>query len=244
MISIIMCSINPEKFAAVSKNFAAVLGPTPFEIIGIHDAKSLCEAYNRGIARSLGDTLIFCHDDIEIISPDLVPRIQRYLQSHDVLGCAGTTCLLDSKWITAGDPYIHGAVVYPIADAWPSDRFNLVMWGGAQSNLVGNVQALDGFFIVVKRSVLDVVRFDEENFDGFHVYDTDFTYAAYLAGFKIAVCKDFLVAHQSGGNFDEVYKIYGARFSQKYKDRLPTQASNTTKLAVARNLDRAQLLRL
>jgi hypothetical protein len=48
------------------------------------------------------------------------------------------------------------------------------------------------------------------------VYDTDFCYSAYLAGFRIAVCKDILIAHQSRGNFGEQFAAYGARFKEKY----------------------------
>jgi hypothetical protein len=36
------------------------------EIIGIHDARSLADGYNRGIAQSRGEHIILSHDDIEI----------------------------------------------------------------------------------------------------------------------------------------------------------------------------------
>ncbi len=242
MISIVICSINPEKFAAVSQNYAARMGSEPYEIIGIHDARSLSEGYNRGIAQSCGDIVIFCHDDIEILVPDFPALLRSRLQQFDVIGCAGTTCLINSAWIIAGDPYVHGVVAYPVADAWPSDRFNLMVWGSLKSTVVTDIQAMDGFFFAVNRRVLDTVRFDEQNFDGFHVYDTDFTFAAYLAGFKLAVCKDIVIAHQSGGNFGEEYLGYSARFTEKYQDHLSQQARNKYKMAVARDLDRTKIL--
>ena len=241
MISVIMCSINPAKFAAVSKNLADRMADAPFEIIGIHDARSLAEGYNRGIAQSSGDILIFCHDDIEIITPDFDVRIRQYLEANDVVGCAGTSCLIDSNWIYAGDPFVHGVVAYPADDAWPANRFDLVVWGGLNSATITGVQALDGFFMATNRRVVETIRFDESSFDGFHVYDTDFTFAAHLAGYKVAVCKDILIAHQSRGNFGEAYAAYAAKFMQKYRGRLPAQSHKSRKAAVARNLDRAQL---
>ncbi|MDP1679216.1 MAG: glycosyltransferase, partial [Candidatus Nitrotoga sp.] len=125
MLSIIICSINPGKFEFISKNYTELLGDALFEIIGIHDAQSLCEGYNRGITQSRGDILIFCHDDIEIISPDFYPRLRQYLQVYDVVGCAGTSHLVASNWGYAGDPYLHGTVAYPVAgDEWPGNRFD------------------------------------------------------------------------------------------------------------------------
>ena len=244
MISIIICSITPEKFVWVSSNFSTILGSVPYEIIGIHDAKSLTEGYNRGAAQSRGSILIFCHDDIEIITPDFYPRICQYLKIYDVVGCAGTSRLIDSRWAHAGDPFVHGIVAYPATDNWPSDRFNLVMFGGVRSVVVEGIQALDGFFFAVNRRVLDVVHFDEQNFDGFHCYDTDFTFAAYLSGFRLAVCKDILIAHKSNGDYGEGYTIMGTRFMKKYQRHLPAQAHNKYHMALAKNLDRTQMLSL
>ena len=72
-ISIIICSADPQLFAKVCANYRpALLRSVSHEIIGIHDACSLCEGYNRGIARASGDVLVFSHDDIEIVTPDLL----------------------------------------------------------------------------------------------------------------------------------------------------------------------------
>jgi len=244
MISIIICSVTAHKFALVTANFKAVLGTVPYEVIGIHDAKSLSEGYNRGIARSRGDIVIFCHDDIEILTPAFYQLLCKYLETYDVVGCAGTDRLIESAWFGAGDPFIHGAVAYPAIDAWPCDRYHVQIWGDLKLLEVPEIQALDGFFFAVKRAVLDHVKFDEVNFDGFHVYDTDFTFAAYLSGFRLAVCKDILIAHQSYGNFNAEYQTYRARFAEKYRDRLSALERNRSKCGLARNLDRSQILRL
>lgn len=244
MISIIICSIDPGKFAAVSKNFADRMGDAPFEIIGIHDARSLSEGYNRGIARSRGDVLIFCHDDIEILTPDFHSRIRGHLQTHDLVGCAGTSCLIDSKWAYAGDPYIHGIVAYPEDDAWPASRFFTLVWGGFGRAVVEDIQALDGLFLAVNRRVLEAIRFDDVTFDGFHLYDLDFTYAAYLAGFRIAIFKDILIVHKSRGSYGDEWTPYADKFMQKYQGRLPVLAPSTRKVAVAKHLDRAETLHL
>jgi hypothetical protein len=46
------------KFAAASANLSKLLSGEQFEFIRIDDAKSMCEGYNRGVARSRGETVI------------------------------------------------------------------------------------------------------------------------------------------------------------------------------------------
>ena len=244
LISIVVCSNDPRKFAAISKNLADRLGDASFEVIGIHDARFLAEGYNRGVDQSAGDIVILCYDDIEIVTPDFARVVRRHLDTHDVIGCAGTDCLINSNWIWAGDPFVHGIVAYPADDAWPAQHFDLTVWGGFERAIVDDIQALDGLFLAANRRALESIRFDEANFDGFHVYDIDFTSAAHLAGFRIAVCKDMLIAHRSRGNFGREYAAFGAGFMKKYAGRLRVQAHNSRNTAVARDLDRAQMLNL
>jgi len=244
LISVIICSVDPKKYDAVCANFRDRLVDSPYEIIGIHDAKSLSEGYNRGIDRSQGDILIFCHDDIEIISPSFSSLLREHLRTFDVIGCAGTVRLKGSKWVSSGDPHVHGVVACPVGRIWPAERFDVWLWGGVELTQIGDIQALDGFFIATKRHVVNSVRFDEKTFDGFHLYDTDFSYAAFLRGFELAVCKDILIAHQSGGNFGDVYKTYADRFREKYKDSLSENTEDGTCIHTKyQNVDRDQMLK-
>lgn len=229
MISIIICSIDPEKFSRVTKNYADLMGEEPFEIIGIHDARSLTEGYNRGIRQSSGSVLIFSHDDIEIVCTDFVEKLKRHLQQFDVAGPAGTTRLISGCWFEAGIPYIHGQVTHPR----DSGVFMVSIYDRGQAALqgqvaVGDIQALDGLFIAARRSVLDRVAFDECIFDGFHGYDVDFTYSAFLAGFRLGVFYDIPIIHASMGKFDEVWEEYNQRFVRKYAAALPDSSALST----------------
>jgi glycosyltransferase involved in cell wall biosynthesis len=75
VISVVVCSITPAKLAAVKENLSRLLDAEAHEFIAIQDAKSLAEGYNRGVARSSGEILILCHDDIEILAPDFLERM-------------------------------------------------------------------------------------------------------------------------------------------------------------------------
>ena len=94
--SVIVCSIEALKFAHIYECYTRLLSGYPHEIIGIHDATSLAEAYNRGISQSSGDILIFSHDDLLILDPLFADKIVDRLHTFDLLGFAGT-----SKLITA-----------------------------------------------------------------------------------------------------------------------------------------------
>jgi GT2 family glycosyltransferase len=215
MISIIICSIDAAKFAAVSRMYADVLGKEPYEIIKIPDARSLAEGYNRGLAKSKGDIVIFSHDDIHILTRDLAARLKRHMDNYDCIGVAGTTRMVGPTWVGAGHPYIFGQVAYPR----PDNAFGICIFN-IPKRIIDHIQAMDGLFIVFRREVISSVKWDEQIFDGFHCYDVDCTFRAYLAGYKLAVVNDIPMIHASGGNFDAAFAHYAQLFMNKHSRQL------------------------
>jgi hypothetical protein len=188
-------------------------------VIVIPDARSLCEGYGRGLRRSCGDLLIFSHDDIEFVTLDVASRIAAHLSRFDLIGIAGTTKLLDARWNSAGDPFCFGLVIYPASE----DQFSFRYVGRGPLSVPG-IQALDGCFLACRREVAESVGFDADTFDGFHLYDMDFTFRAYTAGFQLGVCRDLPVIHASMGNPDPTWEIYSKRFEAKFHDLLSRDA--------------------
>src|SRR5262249_31017073 len=149
MFSIIINSISPQKFQAVSQQYARALAGHPHEIIGIHDARSMAEGYNRGLARAKGDLLLFSHDDIEILTPPALSqhRLLSHLTQYDIVGIAGTDRLIGPKWIAAGPPHTFGQVLEPSTYLEFRDHpFSLTLFSTPRP-LVPNIQALDGVFL-------------------------------------------------------------------------------------------------
>ncbi len=216
-IAFVICSIRPERFARLTADLRARFAGHALDIVGIHDARSLCEGYARGIAAASGDLVVLCHDDIEILTPDFADRLIAHLRRVDIVGVAGTTRLAAPVWTWAGWPALHGIVVH----GEPDGGRCAVSFYGPASPPGAPVQALDGLFIAMRRSVLDTVRFDAAIFDGFHFYDVDFTYAAHLAGCAIGVATDIALLHHSPGRADASYAAYAERFRAKYRDWLP-----------------------
>jgi GT2 family glycosyltransferase len=90
-----------------------------------------------------------------------------------------------------------------------------MVWGIAQ-RCVPNIKVMDGLFLAGRREVFSTVPYDEETFKNFHLYDVDITCRAALAGFRLAVCTDFVVTHASDGNFDERWRADCELFIRKF----------------------------
>ncbi len=219
-VSAIICSIRPDYFAQIKGRLKAIFTHHEIEIIGIHDAKSLCEGYNRGASLSNGEVLIFCHDDIEIVHDDFAARLLQHLQTHDLVGVAGTSKLVSGDWGHGGPPYLHGQIIHrPVGDSAlnAAKMSGYIYLGiGLQDSVVENIQAVDGVFIATKRAVWEALRFDETTFNGFHLYDIDFTYRAFLGGYKLAVPLDLLLIHFSTGRYDQAWQKHNLKFLDKF----------------------------
>ncbi len=213
-VSVVVCSREEAKGRRIRAHYEALFAGRDFEIIQIYDARSLCEAYNRGFARTSGEVVIFSHDDIEIVSDDFAGRLLRHLSSSDVAGVVGTTQLAGTSWIAAGWPRLHGCIVHPNHSS-PGLAFDC--YGPRPRD---PVQAVDGVLIAANRRVCETIRFDEATFDGFHFYDLDFSYRAFLEGFRIAVAWDVLLLHNSVGRSDGNWQKYAQLFLAKHGSRM------------------------
>lgn len=134
-----------------------------------------------------------------------------------MIGLAGTTRLVSAEWAMAGPPYTFGQVGERDGKIAP---FRALLCSVPAPAIAG-MQAIDGLFMAVRRDVLDRVRFDQETFDGFDVYDIDFSFSAHLAGARIAVAANLPVLHHSQGNFGKDWKRYAESFMRKWHSRLP-----------------------
>jgi GT2 family glycosyltransferase len=241
MISVITCSIDELKARAIERHYRQLLGAEPHEIIGFRDARSLAEAYNRGIERAAGDVLVFSHDDIEFLDPATwLGRLKVHMSGFDVVGLAGTTRLTSPRWAQAGPPYTFGQVAEVDGNIGPYR----VLLCAVPAATVPGIQALDGLFFAVRRETAEKLRFDEKIFDGFHCYDTDFTYRAYLDGCSLAVATDLPVLHDSQGSFDDKWKVYAERFMRKHGSRLAQTPRRTFQHALVAAQSRVEILEI
>ena len=211
LVSIIVCSIDDQKHARTVELYRRLYAGLPHEITVIRDARSLAEAYNRGIASSSGEVVVLSHDDVDILAADFAARLQRHLQRFDVIGVMGGAQMSGPAWGWSGHPNLRGWITHHAPDAheWFVDIVD-------PRSVADDIVVLDGVFLAARRSVFDAVRFDAETFDGFHVYDIDWSYRAAMAGFRVAVAGDLLLVHESRGSFDPEWQRYAERFCAKH----------------------------
>ena len=219
-VSVIVCSVNARRFAETAGMYRQLLAGLEHEIIGIHDATSLAGGYNRGLRTARGDIVVFAHDDARILSPDFAARLLGALERHDVVGVAGSRTLLGGAWHFAGHPHVCGQIAMPGDD---SGRI-VTLYDVSRPESAG-LQVLDGVFLATRRETALRVRFDEERFDGWHLYDIDFSYRAAQMGLDCATCNNLLLVHASQGGYNEDWLKYSQRFIDKHKDTVaPMQA--------------------
>ena len=82
------------------------------------------------------------------------------------------------------------------------------------------LQALDGLLLATRRETALRLAFDETTFDGWQLYDLDFSLRAAQTGLDCATCNDVLVVTDSPGSQDEHWRKYAQRFVAKHKGRL------------------------
>jgi len=216
MISIIICSANPDRFRRVCEMYAEIFAGEDCEVVGVHDAQGLAEGYNRAMAAAKGDLFIFSHDDIEILNPDFKDRLLGHMRHADLVGVAGATRVIGGAWALAAPPYVFGQIAH-----WdPAEKRYLAGIWGVPMRRVDRIKAMDGVFMCASRALAEKIRFDENAFTGFHAYDLDFTFRAHLAGFKLAVGCDLCLLHASTGQFDQNWKHFEDVFRAKHGGRL------------------------
>jgi len=212
MISIVICSIDARKMAIVSEMYGRLLSGQPHEIIHISDARGLCEGYNRGFARSRGELVIFSHDDVEFRDADFGRRLLGHMAHCDIAGVAGTDKLCGGDWSVGGPPHIYGQVIHSGTDP---GYFRVLVYS-VPNRRVDKMQALDGVFLCCRREVVEKIGFDQATFTGYHMYDVDFTYRAYVAGYRLSVCCDLDPVHAAVSSYDEAWASEERKFRTKH----------------------------
>ena len=71
---------RPAQVRRCERELAALARSDACEIIGIHDARSLAEGYNRGLrTRRRATIVVFSHDDVDVVTPDVGERLATHL---------------------------------------------------------------------------------------------------------------------------------------------------------------------
>lgn len=223
MLSIIVCSIDPQKAASLRKNVEATAG-VPFEMIVVDNRgtnKGICRVYNEAAAQARYDTLCFLHEDIEFLTEGwgTIIAAKAAEEQCGVIGFAGSTVKLrrTTAWNTAKRYMRCNYVQYMRGGDHPK-RVNPL--GEEFSRVV----TLDGMALCMHRRVWQRVGFDEQHLTGFHCYDLDITIAAASEGLANYVCHTVLIEHFSTGAYSAGWYEAMEQLHDKWRKRLPLYA--------------------
>lgn len=225
MLSIVICSISPERLQQVSQNIHDTIG-VEHEIIAIDNREkkwAIARAYNEGARQARYPYLFFVHEDVKFHTQGWGKFMEDKLSEPDcgAIGFAGSKVKLKaySGW--------------PQFTSWGNA---LLYQGGVENTKLEvinvtlerpfeEVVVLDGLGLFVPQKVWSLYPFDEEILTGFHCYDLDFTLQI-AAGkqYKNYVCcsPEVLIEHSSQGLYTRVWYQETIRLhKQKWNAILP-----------------------
>jgi GT2 family glycosyltransferase len=214
--SVVVCSADRARQLECIEGYNRAFAGEALQLLPIENPASLAAGYNRGLDSADGEFVIFTHDDAWPISAGVADRLAAHLADCDVVGIAGATLAMNGFWGFCGQPHTHGHVVTP---AQGSTWVDALIWGAETLRMPG-VKLLDGCFIAARRRAAAELRFDAATFDGFHLYDADFSLRANAAGLAVAVVADVTVFHRSVGDFGAEWQRYNERFLARHQPLL------------------------
>ena len=218
MLSLIICSRNPSLSDVVIKNIHKTIG-VDYEIIVINNSehdKTIFQAYNEGISKSNGEILCFMHEDVEFLSEGWGNKVISYFcnDSMGVLGVIGGHCLpaCPCSWWSAG---INSGRI------WQGEELQEYLSYKEENETSIQVATVDGLWMCIPKRVFNTISFDEENFNGFHSYDTDICLQLAHKGYEIRVAFDIDIRHNSTGVINRQYFEARNILFGKWKNALP-----------------------
>lgn len=171
--------------------------------------KSAAEALNYGGKQAHGEYIMFVHQDVELDSNLWLQNTKQILDSIAKLGIAGVAGMSEkgSNYIERRRGYISNC-----GEIW-----------GEPFEKPEEVQTLDECLLIVPKSVFSKLQFDEETFDGWHLYGVDYCLSVKQMGLKASIIPAFIYHRSPLLNVEKLlryqkslYKKHRARIKKIY----------------------------
>lgn len=222
MITIVVCCRNESDCLNLEASIRQTIG-MPYEIIAVKDSlhgHSIFRALNYGIEQAKYDYICITHDDVQFYTTNWGEIVIKHLKQEGIglIGIAGTPTLgnipsdwsFDIQYKNLRQKNKHNGI--PFLES--SGEFN------NQNSL--QVVTLDGVFLCCQKSLFQTLRFDENQFSGFHSYDIDLCLQAHFSGYENRVINDVLIEHASMGNKNKSWIENQLILWRKWSKLLPT----------------------
>ena len=221
MISIIVCSRQPDITYDLRQNIKYTIG-VEYEIIVIDNSLqkySIAKAYNEGVSKSNYPILCFMHDDIHFESNNWGLKCLDRFESNEIgaIGLAGSAyvTMLPGPWWKSGFNCQH---LYNKVD---------ISYAPITDNQLPII-VLDGFWMCIRKSLFEQIKYDEKIFNGFHFYDIDICMQIHQLGHSIISVYDIDIIHHSNGKLNMEWQKFALRFSSKWWKTLPASVKEVS----------------
>lgn len=221
MISIIICSINPQLVKQVTENIASTVGVEHEVIVFDNRGKKwgLSKVYNYCAEKSLYPYLCFVHEDMLLYTQKWGNILTNFIQNRKDCGIIG---FAGSRFVPRNyvDWILDKKVSRVSCTLSANKKSDMLMKFSNIKNSFDEVIVLDGMFLFVSKFIWDQYKFDEENFKKFHLYDSDFSFTV-AQKYKNYVCGIVENTHLCQSKLDETYTADLLSFHNKWKTLLP-----------------------
>jgi len=220
-LTVVICSINPEKADLTCRNIQDTSGILcEFIVVDNRERKwPIAKAYNYGASLAKSPNLFFAHEDILFEKANWGTPIITKLSDDQtgVIGFIGSQ-IKSGAYAPWGEnsKYCIGHVYY-----YDKDQKCILHNGMLKNTDFRPVLVVDGLGMFVSRKVWSESPFDEQLLTGFHCYDIDFCLAISLTRtnyvfFGTDIC------HYSNGNMDEKWLLMTLKLTDtKWSKILP-----------------------
>lgn len=219
MISIIVCSINPDLREKLKINVEKTIG-CDYEFLYLDnriEKKGICEAYNILATQAKGDYLCFVHEDVSFDSDNWGINMEKMASDKTVgvLGFAGVGIMTQFPYWLDRYTNIHHFIQCTKDGTMLNDSALQ-----KKDKIAEKVVVLDGMLLFCRKEVWEENRFDDQIFTGFHIYDMDFSFKV-AQSYQNYVCQNVVMSHYSLGSINQTYFDGMLLFYKKWKSKLP-----------------------
>lgn len=236
MLSVIICSVNPELLGQVSENISETIG-TEYELLVADNRqakKGICRVYNELAAGARFPYLIFLHEDVLFRNKNWGQDILRIFEENPqagLIGLAGASykSRMLSGWYTGDAEYDAYHIIH-------QEEHKIIEMRSRPHGEASLSEAvvIDGVFIASTRANWQKIRFNEEKLKGFHFYDLDFSLRSHLDGQKVLVYLNLPLIHLTqGGDFGNPWVEEAFRFHAYMQSNLPAPKPENVRLELA-----------
>ena len=231
-ITVIISSVNPERCEETVKNIAETIG-VEHQIVVFDNREhnwGLCKIYNHCAENANSPYLCFMHEDVLFGTDNWGNILINFAQTTPkcgIIGFDGSMQVLKNMYSWGyGESWgnvAHGRIEKNYDNLKLNYKYH--HYRNPNNEEFSKVIGIDGFFQFVKKDILNEIKYDEENFAGFHFYDIDFSFAV-SQKYNNYVCFIVDVFHDSSGNLNAEFVKSMWTFQKKWNKELSLYINN------------------